>query len=106
MGDNPQALQGVRVFDVSTLFAGPDRPLSPEVLATRYRLNAGQCFPVSQAEAFERDLLNLDSANTVDGLMAHTRLAQYPRKVSNQKTVVTRLDGDAPRRLEEHTALP
>ncbi len=51
---------------------GPDRPLSPEELATKFRLNARQVIPAEQVSELERAIWALDEAPSVSGMMELT----------------------------------
>jgi 2-methylcitrate dehydratase PrpD len=48
---------------------GPDRPLSAEELATKFRLNAGRSLPDGQVTALERAVWLLDQADSIEALM-------------------------------------
>ena len=56
---------------------GPDRPLSPEELATKFRLNAGRSLPDGQVAALEQAVWLLDEAESIEALMnfTHWRVA-------------------------------
>jgi 2-methylcitrate dehydratase PrpD len=48
---------------------GPDRPLSPEELATKFRLNAEQALPAESVNAVEAAIRRLDEADGLGSLM-------------------------------------
>ena len=51
---------------------GPDRPLSSEELAAKFRLNAGQRFSVEQVDAIESAIWSLDWAASITKVMELT----------------------------------
>jgi 2-methylcitrate dehydratase PrpD len=57
---------------VTTNRGGPDRPLSQGELALKFRLNASQALEPDRVESLESAILNLDSAESVEGVMELT----------------------------------
>jgi 2-methylcitrate dehydratase PrpD len=51
---------------------GPDRPLSPEELAIKFHLNAGQAIPAQRSHALEQAIWALDEAPSVVAMMELT----------------------------------
>ncbi|MEE8331264.1 MAG: MmgE/PrpD family protein, partial [Acidimicrobiia bacterium] len=51
---------------------GPDRPLSPEELATKFRLNAGHELPAEQVDVLEHAIWALDEEPSVSKMMELT----------------------------------
>jgi 2-methylcitrate dehydratase PrpD len=57
---------------VRTNRGGPDRPLSQDELALKFRLNAGQALDSDQVTSLESAILELDTAPSVDAMMELT----------------------------------
>ncbi|HUZ23299.1 MAG TPA: MmgE/PrpD family protein [Streptosporangiaceae bacterium] len=69
------------VAEVMTNRGGPDRPLSYDELATKYRDNAGRLLDATTVAATERAVANLDHARNLDDLLAP--LGQIPDRPSH-----------------------
>jgi 2-methylcitrate dehydratase PrpD len=54
---------------ISVNRGGPDRPLSPDELATKFRLNAGQHLPEDQVEDLSKALWTLPDASSVSNVL-------------------------------------
>jgi 2-methylcitrate dehydratase PrpD len=57
---------------IMTNRGGPDRPLSPDELALKFRLNASQALEPGRVDRLETEILTLDSADSVDAVMELT----------------------------------
>jgi 2-methylcitrate dehydratase PrpD len=57
---------------IMTNRGGPDRPLSHDELALKFRLNASQALEPGRVDRLETEILTLDSADSVDGVMELT----------------------------------
>jgi hypothetical protein len=54
---------------IMTNRGGPDRPLSHDELVLKFRLNASQALEPDRVDRLETEILALDSADSVDGVM-------------------------------------
>ena len=67
LADGSEVVERVR-----TNRGGPERPLSQDELALKFRLNAGQALDSDQVASLESAVLELDTAPSVDAVMELT----------------------------------